>query len=56
MKIPGYRKVLKSTTEKATKDLEEMFRKKWKENDDETLNEGEKDYGRKSGEDEIYND
>lgn len=35
--VPGYKKVLKTATEKAVDDLKEMFMRKW---DDETLNEG----------------
>ena len=35
--VPGYKKALKTATEKAVDDLEEMFIRKW---DDETLNEG----------------
>lgn len=53
-KIPGYKKTLKSAAEKAVDDLEVMFKHNW-EKDDETLNEGEKDY-LDNGEDEIYND
>lgn len=53
-KMPGYKKVLKSAAEKAVDDLEVMFKHNW-EKDDETLNEGEKDY-LDNGEDEIYND
>ncbi len=52
--IPGYKKVLKSATEKAVDDLETMFRRNWEE-DDETLNNGEGSYG-DDGEDDIYND
>ena len=52
--IPGYKKVLKSVTEKAVDDLEMMFRRNWEE-DDETLNNGEGSYG-DDGEDDIYND
>ena len=52
--IPGYKKVLKSATEKAVDDLEMMFRRNWEE-DDETLNNGEGSYG-DDGEDDIYND
>ena len=54
-KFPGYRKVLKSTTEKAVDDLEMMFRRNWEE-DDETLNNGEGSYDDDDGEDDIYND
>lgn len=35
--VPGYKKALKTATEKAVDDLKEMFIRKW---DDETLNEG----------------
>lgn len=52
--IPGYKKVLKSVTEKAVDDLEMMFRRNWEE-DDETLNNGEGSYD-DDGEDDIYND
>jgi hypothetical protein len=54
--IPGYKKALKSVTEKAVDDLEMMFRRNWKE-DDETLNNGERSYDDDDdGEDDIYND
>ena len=53
--IPGYKKALKSVTEKAVDDLETMFRRNWEE-DDETLNNGEGSYGDDDGEDDIYND
>ena len=52
--IPGYKKTLKSVTEKAVDDLETMFRRNWEE-DDETLNNGEGSYD-DDGEDDIYND
>ena len=52
--IPGYRKALKSATEKTVDDLETMFRRNWKE-DDKTLNNGEGSYD-DDGEDDIYND
>ena len=52
--IPGYKKALKSATEKAVDDLETMFRRKWEE-EDETLNNGEGSYD-DDGEDDIYND
>lgn len=52
--IPGYKKVLKSVTEKAVDDLETMFRRNWEE-DDETLNKGEGSYD-DDGENDIYND
>lgn len=51
--IPGYKKALKSVTEKAVDDLEAMFKRNWEE-DDETLNNGEGSYD--DGEDDIYND
>ena len=53
--IPGYKKALKSVTEKAVDDLETMFRRNWEE-DDETLNNGERSYDDDDGEDDIYND
>ena len=52
--IPGYKKALKSATEKAVGDLETMFRRNWEE-DDETLNNGEGSSD-DDGEDDIYND
>lgn len=52
--IPGYKKALRSITEKAVDDLEMMFRRNWEE-DDETLNNGEGSYD-DGGEDDIYND
>ena len=53
-KVPGYKKVLKSTTKKTVDDLEKMFKQSWDKND-ETLNDGEMDYG-DDREDEIFND
>ena len=53
--IPGYKKALKSVTEKAVDDLETMFRRNWEE-DDEPLNNGEGSYNDDDGEDDIYND
>lgn len=53
--IPGYKKALKSATEKAVGDLEMMFKRNWEE-DDETLNNGEGSYNDDDGEDDIYND
>ncbi len=53
-KTSKYKKTLKKSTQIAVDELERMFRKKWQE-DDETLNEGEKDYIGEEGEDEIYN-
>lgn len=52
--IPGYKKALKSVTEKAVDDLETMFRRNWEE-DDKTLNNREGSYD-DDGEDDIYND
>lgn len=52
--IPGYKKALKSATEKAVDDLETMFKRNWEE-DDETLNNEEGSYD-DGGEDDIYND
>ncbi len=52
-KIPGYKGIVNETSAKALDDLEKMFQKKWM--DDETLNEGEKDYT-DHGDDDIYND
>lgn len=52
--IPGYKKALKSVTEKAVDDLEAMFERNWEE-DDETLNNEEGSYD-DGGEDDIYND
>ena len=52
--IPGYKKALKSATEKAVDALETMFRRNWEE-DAETLNNGEGSYD-DDGEDNIYND
>ena len=53
--IPGYKKALKSVTEKAVDDLEMMFKRNWEE-DGETLNNGEGSYDDDDGEDDIYND
>ena len=52
--IPGYKKALKSATEKAVDGLETMFRRNWEE-ENETLNNGEGSYD-DDGEDDIYND
>lgn len=52
--ISGYKKALKSVTEKAVDDLEAMFKRNWEE-DDETLNNEEGSYD-DGGEDDIYND
>ena len=41
--IPGYRKILAETASKAVSDLEESFKKRWEEDDD-SLNYGQKDY------------
>ena len=54
-KYPVYRKALKQAAAAATEDMEKVFQKKWQE-DDETLNLGERDYDAESNEnDEIYN-
>ena len=52
--IPGYKKVLKSVTKKTVNNFETMFKRNWEE-DDETLNDGERGYD-DDGEDDIYND
>lgn len=46
--VPGYKKALKSATEKAVDDLENMFKQNW---DDETLNEGKEN---EEEDDEFY--
>lgn len=46
--VPGYKKALKTATEKAVNDLENMFKKNW---DDETLNEGKEN---EEEDDEFY--
>ena len=46
--VPGYKKVLKTATEKAVDDLENMFKQNW---DDETLNEGKEN---EEEDDEFY--
>ena len=46
--VPGYKKVLKTATEKAVDDLENMFKQNW---DDETLNEGKEN---EDEDDEFY--
>lgn len=48
--VPGYKKVLKSATEKAVDNLEMMFKQNWEKNND-----GEGNYNN-SGKDNIYND
>ena len=53
--VPGYKKALKSATEKAVDNLEMMFKQNW-EKDSEMLNNGEGSYGNDDGEDDIYND
>lgn len=53
-KAPIYRETIKTAAKMATDNLEDIFKKKWEEND-ETLNEGRKDYN-DDGEDDIYND
>lgn len=52
-KFPAYRKALKGATQEAVDNLENMLKKYWEEND-ETLNDGE-EYPDDS-EDEIYDD
>ena len=52
--IPGYKKALKSATEKAVDNLEMMFKQNW-EKDSETLNDREGNYDN-DGKDNIYND
>ena len=52
--VPGYKKVLKSVTEKAVDNLEMMFKQNW-EKDSETLNDGEGNYDN-DGKGNIYND
>lgn len=50
----AYDHAIKNAAERSVEDLEQMFRKKWEE-DDETLNNGEI-YGRPNyGEDDILN-
>lgn len=46
--VPGYKKALKTATEKAVDDLENMFKQNW---DDETLNEGKQS---EEEDDEFY--
>ena len=53
--IPGYKKAIKSATEKAVDNLEMMFKQNW-EKDSEMLNNGEGSYDNDDGEDDIYND
>lgn len=52
-KFPAYRKALKGATQEAVDNLENMLKKYWEEND-ETLNDGE-EYPDDS-DDEIYDD
>ena len=52
--VPGYKKVLKSATEKAVDNLEMMFKQSW-EKDSKTLNDEEGNYDN-GGKDNIYND
>ena len=52
--VPGYKKALKSATEKAVDNLEMMFKQNW-EKDSETLNDGEGNYDN-DGKGNIYND
>jgi len=54
--IPGYKRALKSATKKAVNDFETMLQQNWRKEDDETLNNGDKDYYEDDGEDDIYND
>ena len=54
-KAPIYRETVKTAAKMATDNLEDIFKKKWEEND-ETLNEGEWSYNDDDGEDDIYND
>jgi len=49
------RKIFREASKKMKGDVEKMFEKKWKDDDDETLNEGDID-GDDYGGDEIYND
>ena len=53
-KFPAYRKALKGAAQEAVDNLEDMLKKYWEENDDETLNDGE-EYP-EDDEDEIYDD
>lgn len=53
-KIPGYKKALKTASKKAVEDMEKSFQKQWIAAQDETLNEGQRDYNDNS-EDEIFN-
>jgi len=52
--VPGYKKVLKSATEKAVDNLEMMFKQSW-EKDSKALNDEEGSYDN-GGKDNIYND
>lgn len=52
--VPGYKKALKSATEKAVDNLEMMFKQNWEKNS-ETLNDGEGNYDNDE-KDNIYND
>lgn len=54
-KFPAYRKALKGATQEAVDNLENMLKKYWEEND-ETLNDGEGNYNDDDDEDDIYND
>ena len=51
--IPGYKKAVSEISTKAIKKLKKMFQKRWV--DDETLNDGERDYS-DFMDDDIYND
>ena len=48
--VPGYKKAIKSATEKAVDNLEMMFKQNWEKDND---GEGKSNNG---GEDNIYND
>ena len=52
--VPGYKKAIKSVTEKAVDNLEIMFKQNWKK-DSEILNDEEGNYDN-DGKDNIYND
>ena len=52
--VPGYKKAIKSATEKAVDNLEMKFKQNWEKNS-ETIYDGEGNYD-KDGKDNIYND
>lgn len=54
LKKKMYKRIFKEASKKMEGDVEKMFEKKWRD-DDETLNEGDIDAS-DYGEDEIYND